>query len=500
LAISPTCVPLNLFGLGNISPAARAYVTAPSAQSNAGFGVAPFVNTSFDYVATIGGDVVKLPAGESKFSATYEHREESVRYSPLAADLNGLVDGGSKLVPTHGSYTTDEFGGELALPILGGDFNLPFSKALEVNGSYRIVDHSLAGTNSVWGVSGKWQLEGGLTLRASVSRNFDAPSLSQLIAPKSSANIPTQDPCSNTQIGLGPNPTARKANCLALFTANPLYGASSAPAGASAQTRLNDYFDSYSYGGTNTLVTSGGNPNLKNELSKTTTYGFVYEPTFVRGLILAVDRVEIELDNAFSTLSPLSNCFDTTTYPNAFCGAPSIGRDSNGDITTLLTGTVNAVRTVYRGDIFNVDYRFGLNDFFSGPSLGNLDLNLQATHNEALYTVQPLSTTVTAGTTALPSWVVDIFAHYSYGPLRVNYAAKFLSAEPINITDTFLNAAVYPIKANVVQNISADFTFKEKYTLRAGIDNFMNTQPSYPTANYGDPIGRLFYVGLRARY
>ncbi|MDB5581400.1 MAG: outer rane receptor family protein [Bradyrhizobium sp.] len=499
LAISPTCVPLNLFGLGNISPAAQAYVTAPSGQSNAGFAASPYTNRQEDYLATFGGDVIKLPAGEAKFALTYEHRRESVVFSPLAADAAGYVGGGTKIVATSGHYSTNEFAGELALPILGDNFNVPFSKSLDVNGSYRIIDHSLAGRNQVWGVNGKWRLEGGLTLRASVSRNFNAPSLTQLIAPQTTSATPTQDPCSNTQVTLGPNPTARAANCLALFTANPNYGLAQTPGATTAAQRLAGYFDP-SFGRNNTLVTSGGNPNLENEESKTNTYGFVYQPSFAPGFTLAVDRVEIEINNAFSTLAPLSNCFDTTSYPNAFCASSSIGRNSDGDIVTLRTGTVNAVRTVYKGDIFNVDYRFGLNDFIHGPDLGSLDLNLQATHNETLYTAQPLVTTVTAGTTGLPSWVVATFVHYTYGSLRVNYAAKFLPAEPINATDTSTNAAVYPIKANVVQNISADYTFKTSYTLRAGIDNFMNTPPSYPTSNYGDPVGRQFFIGLRARY
>ena len=36
--------------------------------------------------------------------------------------------------------------------------------------------------------------------------------------------------------------------------------------------------------------------------------------------------------------------------------------------------------------------------------------------------------------------------------------------------------------------------------VRAGINNFTDKMPSYPTLSYGDIIGRAFFVGLKARY
>jgi hypothetical protein len=495
----PRCVPINLFGLGHVTDAARAYISAPSGQNNVNT-VGPFTNTAQDFLATLGGDVLKLPAGPMKFSLTYEHRRESASFNPLAADQAGIIGRGTKVVPASGSYSTNEYAGELEVPILGGDVNLPGSKALDLNGSYRIVDHSLAGQETVWGLGLRWEFEAGITLRASLSRNFNAPTLTQLIAPQSSAFGPVTDPCSSDQIKNGVNPSARAANCLALFTANPTYGAIAGNPNATAAQRLAAFTDP-SANLQFPSITTGGNPKLANETSRTVTYGILLQPPAVPGLTVSVDRVEIHLNDSITNFTPttfLQNCFDSATYPNALCS--TIGRAANGNVVTAVSTAFNAFENVYKGEIFNIDYHFDLNRFTHGPDIGNLDLNLQATHNEKAYQVQPLVTVRTSGTTSLPSWTAVLFAHYTYGPVRVTYTASYRPSEPISATDTFLTAPVYPVKSNTIQSVSVQYHVRDHFTVRAGVNNFMDTPPSFPTIDYGSVVGREFFVGLTAEY
>ena len=495
----PRCVPINLFGLGNISNAARAYISAPSGQNNVNT-VGPFTNTAEDFLATLGGDVLKLPAGAVKFSLTYEHRYESASFNPLPADQAGIIGRGTKVVPASGSYSTNEYAGELAVPVLGNDFNIPYSKSLDLNGSYRIVDHSLAGQEAVWGAGLRWEFEQGITLRGSLSRNFNAPTLTQLIAPQSSAFGPVTDPCSSDQIKNGSNPTARAANCLALFAANPTYGATAANPSATAAQRLAGFTDP-SANLQFPSITTGGNPNLQNETSRTTTFGILLQPPIAPGLTVSVDRVEIHLNDSITNFTPttfLQNCFDSATYPNALCS--TIGRGANGNVVTAVSTAFNAFENVYKGEIFNIDYHFDLSQFFHGPDIGNLDLNLQATHNDKAYQIQPLVTVQTSGTTSLPSWTAVLFAHYTYGPVRVTYTANYRPSEPISATDTFLTAPVYPVKSNTIQSVSVQYRVRQDFTVRAGVNNFTNTPPSFPTTDYGSVVGREFFVGLTAKY
>ena len=49
-------------------------------------------------------------------------------------------------------------------------------------------------------------------------------------------------------------------------------------------------------------------------------------------------------------------------------------------------------------------------------------------------------------------------------------------------------------------NISVQYALYENYTLRAGIINLTDEQPSFPTRSYGDILGRQWFVGLKAKF
>src|SRR5262249_3996335 len=143
----------------------------------------------------------------------------------------GLVGFGTKTLPSSGQFHTGEYSGELLIPILGKGFNLPFVQSLELNASDRMVDHSISGNENVWGAGLRWGVIDGVTFRGSLSRNFNSPTLTQLIAPSSVSIGLATDPCNKTSINSGVNVAARQTNCLALFTANPTYGLDQLPTG-----------------------------------------------------------------------------------------------------------------------------------------------------------------------------------------------------------------------------------------------------------------------------
>ncbi|MBU3076832.1 TonB-dependent receptor domain-containing protein [Sphingomonas quercus] len=495
------CVPVNLFGRTNISDQARDYINIRSGFAQNGQ-TANYVNDLTDYLASFGGDLVQLPAGKAKFNVTYEHRIESTKTTPEEADRLGLIGSGTKLAPMSGGFHTNEINGEVLVPIVGGDFTLPLVRALEATGSFRFVDDSLVGKENVWSAGLRWDVFRGLTLRSSLSRNFRAPNLSQLAQPQTTNVAGSGNPCSNATIQSGSNPAVRAANCLALFTANPTYGATGNPAiDSNPAARLSNFFDI----GQNffrTLVTTGGNPDLRNEVSKTLTFGLVFQPTFVPGLTFTADRIRLNLTDALSNFTAANftaTCFDTPGMPADICSTFTFRPD--GTIATAKATTFNAGYYRYRGDIFVLSYRFNVGTLFGGRDLGNLALSLQATHNRMRdQSVTGLDVTHSAGTTALPSWVLRPQATYSIGRLRLNYSAYYMPAEPINFTDTVENAPVLPVKGNTRHNISAAYGL-DKFEIRAGINNFTDKAPSFPySAGYGDIIGRQFFLGVKVNY
>lgn len=483
----PACAPLNPFGIGNISQDARLYTTVPIGQD--------YLNTQDDFLATLGGDVIALPAGKVKFSAAYEHREEKSKFVPFTANQRGITGSQVPTVATQGSYNTDEFSGELLVPVIGGDFTLPFARAVELNGAYRYVDNSIAGKEDVWGVGGRWEVVEGVTFRASRSRNFRAPTLDQLFAPQRTAlGAISVDPCDADRIAAGPAPATRRANCQALFQANPGYG---------PLATFQDLSENFS--GAN--ITTGGNPDLKNEISKTWTYGFVFQPKFAPGLTIVADRVEVDLTNGLSAFTPqnfLETCYDSAPQPADICS--TFTRNATGQIITARQTTFNAGRITFRGEVYNINYSFPIGRFFDDRDLGELELNLEATRIEKLeVSVTGFDVTRVDNTSSTPGYgpSPDLAAKFDLrfhrGPMRATYTLNYLSGVKQTYTATIETTPTPHIKENIRHNISASYDIGN-YTLRGGVTNLTDEEPSFPTRNYGDILGRQYYVGLRARF
>jgi iron complex outermembrane recepter protein len=496
----PSCAPINPFGARTVSDAAREYVS-----TRAGI---DWTNEQVDILATLGGRLFSLPMGDVQFSAAYEHRDEKAAFNPLQANLDGVFDNGSRQFAQSGGYNTDEVSGEVIVPLIGGDFTLPLVKLLEFKGAFRYVDNSFAGRENVWDAGLRWEVTDGVTLRGSRSRNFRAPTLTQLLAPTNSTIDSTGfDPCDADRINAGANPAARRANCLALFTANTSYGVDpdGTGAGLSAAQRL-ARFQSPSENFARATITSGGNPDLRNEISDTLTYGIVLQPRFVPGLSISVDRIEIDLKDGlspFTTEDFAAACFDDPNPAASVCDAFTrlAGPDATtigGAIVTGTTTTFNAGVVKYRGETYTVDYAFAPGDLLGGD-LGRLRLTANATHN-ALLTTSVTGTTFirTDDTYRSPEWVGRFNAVWDNGPVRLSYQLDYLARTRAAYDATIETTPNPTLKSNIVHSISAQFEAGDM-TLRAGIDNLTDKAPSYPQIAYGDILGRRFFLGARIK-
>ncbi len=471
----PSCSPINPFGVGNVSEAARNYVSTR-------FGM-DYENTQQDYLATLGGDVVYLPGGPMRFNVGFEHRKEEAEFTPLASNQAGIGRLGVPTAPQSGEYDTNEFSLELLVPILGQDFSLPGAETVELTGAFRSVDHSIAGSENVWNAGLRWTIVQDITVRGSRSRNFRAPNLTQLFAPTQVTQTTIGiDPCDADRINGGTNPAVRLANCQAVFGALgiPLAG-------------FQD--DNESFAGAQ--VTTSGNANLENEISDTWSYGFIFQPRLVEGLTLIVDRIEIDLEDGLSYFQPqdfLATCFDSPDMPANICGVST--RDpATGFVTTSAAQTINAGSIRYRGENYNVNYNFGV-----GP--GNLFLGLEATHTSLLeQSVTGVDLTRTDGTTLQPDWRMRFDARYGWGALRLAYSLNYLPSVLNQFSTATIETTDVPtVDANYRHSISAQYDVTDAVTVRAGVENFTDEMPSYPTASYGDILGRQYYMGVRAKF
>ena len=478
----PACAPINPFGEGNVSDAARNYVDVLAGLD--------YTNDQTDILATLDGPLFALPAGDLKFALAYEHRREKVDFKPLESNRLGLFNAGVPEVAQSGKYNTNEFSLELAVPILGDDIVLPLVKELELTGAFRSVDNSLAGREDVWNSGLRWKVTDAFTLRGSLSRNFRAPTLTQLVSPQvtSLTNV-GQDPCDADRINGGPNPAVRRANCQALFAANPAYG---------PLATFQDPAENFN----RALITSGGNPSLRNEISDTVSFGFVLQPAFAPGLTLVADRIDIELTDglsAFTVQNFAETCYDTAPQPADICStftrlAASDGLSPPGTIVTGRTTTFNAGVVKFRGEVYNVNYQFQPGNW------GKFEVGLEATHTGLLTTsVTGTTFTRTDNTTAQPDWSGRLDLRWNKGPWRLTYQLSYLS-DVLRVANATVESDPNPfVDANMMHNVSGQYDFGT-FQLRAGVTNLTDEEPSYPTLNYGDIIGRQWFVGLRAKF
>jgi iron complex outermembrane recepter protein len=241
----------------------------------------------------------------------------------------------------------------------------------------------------------------------------------------------------------------------------------------------------------------------------------VIQPDFIPGLSFTADRGEVKLADALTAATPqsiLAACYDSAPAvfaANPLCNGGDWTRAANGQITSATSTYLNAASFVYKGDIFNLSYGFDVDNVWGDKEdLGHVDLNLQATHNENnTSTILGDSLMNLAGTATNslggvgdPRWVSRFDASYALDAWRVTYEIYYLPRSLYQFGATPQNTPTPYVASNIEQSISAQYAIEDNWILRAGVTNIMDTKPSFPTLNYGDILGRRFFVGLNVKY
>lgn len=323
------CQPLNLFGEGRSSAAARAYVTQNTVtRSRLQQTVANF---------NVGGSPFDLNGNPVSLNFGFEHHTETGRFTPDAFIQAGRGRS-APVTPTAGSYRMNEEFVEVLVPIVTPQNDSAISR-LEVFGRLRNVDNSTNGTFQAWAAGGSFAPIADVELRGNFTRSFRAPSITELYTLRTVGNFTVPDLCSAANINAGSAPAVRAANCAAFLAKYP----NATPLSA-ATVSVPGFF--------------GGNPDLRNEVADSFTYGVVLRPRFAPRLMLSVDYVNIKVTDPITILTPsaiASGCFDNITFDagnpakgNPFCAL--IQRDANGQVISnssnpgLTAGYVNGKR------------------------------------------------------------------------------------------------------------------------------------------------------------
>lgn len=498
------CVPINPFGDGNISQAAKNYVLQDTVSKGK---ITQFVASAF-----ISGDTrafLNLPGGPIGVAAGAEYRRETAFFREDALIESGYTFYNS--IPTFRppSFDVKEVYSELRLPVLA---DTTFAHELTISGAARLADYKGA-TGAVWSYNGgiDYAPIKDIRFRANYSRAVRAPNLIDLYTPLGQNFAPGfTDPCSADNIGAGTQ--SRAQNC-------------------AAAGRPANYNFAYSQA---LQLQTGGNPNLKAETSDSWTYGVVLEPRFARGLALSVDYYKVRVNKVITAPTPqqiVNSCYDSPTTDNQFCGLfqrAGAGGGPNGEEPfQIIEGSLKQISVNYakfqvRGLDVDLSYnrRFGDVDFTS-----HFIWTHSLQQDQFIDPTQPGFADRQLSELGQPKDAFNVNLGLGVGRFQFSTQLRYLS--PMTVSGNFEDA--HSVQGRPPQN--ADFSdtvwfpsvfyidtrFGVDVTKRInfyfGIDNLTDRKPPLGLTGIGvaannigagsaiyEPIGRRFFAGITAKF
>lgn len=488
------CVPINLFGSGNVTPAARQYLLQ---NSTADGKITQFVLSGF-----VNGDTrqfLNLPGGPIGFAIGGEYRRETAFYQQDAATASGITF--YNAIPTFNptSFEVKEAYGELRLPVLK---DLPFFQDLTISGAGRIAKYK-GSTGTVYAYNGgvEYSPVRGVRFRGNYSRAVRAPNLSDLYTPLGQNYFQFADPCSVRSITLGSQ--YRAANC----------ASAGVPTG----------YD-YVYKSTPGYL-SGGNPNLRAETSDSYTLGAVLTPRFMPGFSFSADYYHIKVGNVISSPSAqgiINACYDLPTLQNQFCGLfkrdTTVGLNAAEYVGNSLNVTpLNYAKLINSGIDFDIGYQRRLGSF--------AEIAIQAVYTLALQKDNYLDPTNpnfqdrVLSEIGQPQNAFNLDISLKRNSLTFGYKLRYLGRTtngpyafynsvqgraPTNPNAYSSQYQYYPVIT--YHNLRLQYSIEKKFDIYTGVDNVFDQLPPFGLTGTGEGsgtypnVGRFFYLGFVAKY
>jgi iron complex outermembrane receptor protein len=491
------CVPVNIFGFNAISPAAAQYIQAPGL-------LATFTSQKL-LGGSISGEPFSLPAGPVGVAVGFEYRDEFARseFDPLQqAGLNA----GNAIPRTEGSFDVKELFAEIRLPLLK---NAPFAKALNLTGAVRGGKYSTVGDTLSWNAGLDWALNDMFTLRATSALSTRAPNINELFSPPSQ-DFPTglNDPCTG----------------VTATSTTPASAACRADPGVAANIAANGVFtlnqaDIQGISGFNR-----GNPNLDEEKGKSWTLGLAFKPRgmgYLDNFALTVDYFNIKIDDAIVP-TPRQFILDQCYAGDAsFCQfivrrPAAVGANSAGSLEFIDSGVSNSGGLATEGVDFTVNFADRV-----GP--GRLSAALSYTHLLEGYEI-PLpgaDKDPFMGEIGAPRDKFTLKLGYKWNAWSITTQITHVAKSALD--DQFLAGfdcspgvpcapGSIKVPAKTYTDLGLSYQLNKTVQLYGGIDNLFDTKPpllsSMPGGDTGtetnagtyDPIGRRYYVGVRAQF
>lgn len=484
------CVPINIFNVqlqSSIDALKRVQTGYSTSHSSIAKGATLNLN----------GSLLDLPAGALQVALGAEYRKTEFRFNvdsiveafpPLFT--NCIIASEACTGDAAAKYDVKELYGELFAPLLK---EKPGVYALNASLGVRFSDYSLFGNSTKAQLKLEYRPVADLLIRGTFSQVFRVPTLGDIGAAPAISNPTFADACFGlTQARVTANPN------LALACQNVARDGSFASDGTSQITGV---------------VTS--NPALKPEKGDVTTFGIVFEPSFLRGLSLTVDAWRYKIDNLITNVDvnySLGQCIATGSPQ--FCGLISryAAGTNQGRIARFLQPTVNLGSLTTKGVDIGVKYAM------RATPVGDFQFSVDSTYNQN-YTVttpgapsEEISGTFSRQFGNYAKWRALAAVGWKYdsfnGLLSARYIHKLvlLNADGANP----FNSASLPIASQTYLALSLGWEAPSKTKIQIGIDNLTDRQPpllyqnnvinaNTDVSTY-DTLGRRYFLSVSQKF
>ncbi|MEP6940081.1 MAG: TonB-dependent receptor [Rudaea sp.] len=443
--------------------------------------------------AGVSGSLFSLPAGDVQLAAGLSYRKEYLNNTPdsaLKTDPTTLTCNGSQSIcsaSAQGGFNVKEAYAELLVPVLK---DLPFVHSLNLDVGTRYSKYSNFGSTNNWKIAIEYKPIEDLLIRATVSKVFRAPSVTNLFSTPASDSPTAVDP-------LNPNCAAQGTCQLSGIVAGQQY----------ANANL------------------GTNINLTPEQGKSYDYGFVYDPSWLPGLSVNTDYYRIVLNNLIisgpgTAQTILNQCYQGGLTPvGPTCSL--ITRTSQGTIAFVYETPFNSGTLETRGADFGVSYRLPETPF------GNFRVGMQTTYIEKYNITQNGLTLGYAGHFDktfgnFARWRALGNLDWNWGAFSASYQARYIGRVNVgfagpefggssaNVDGLYANSP-YPTGAFVYHNVSFGYNIEPLNTLvQVGVDNISDKQPpifyqnnvinaNTDTSTY-ETVGRFFFGKVTVKF
>jgi len=398
----PNCVPMNVFGQGNVSPAAADYATSQKWGDSAVTQEFAEVLFTGDVWDGFGPGAFSMAVGATWREQWFWQRgqpQELMAYGPpkqapslgIRGIQGGFSNGSPNLhefstVPTiNGRYDVWEAFAELNMPLWASDSG---TRRLELDVAGRYSDYSTSGGINAWKTGINFQAAEFLRLRATVSRDVREPTFAERF---------------DVQGGGGS------------IQENAIAGVPN-PGGPLTTFQITS--------------TNIGNPNLTPETADTVTAGIVVQPSDT-GLQFSMDWYDIDLSDAVGQRGVQAMVNDCNASGGTSPLCQYVFRDS---VTNAVVAVFNPYLNIANARVRGIDYELLWNretDWFANQS-ESLTLRFLAGRLLEDSTTTATGTTDLSGELSEPDFRALASVHYRVGSFGFNWQQRYMAETGLN--------------------------------------------------------------------